>query len=109
MPTATVEATETTFARDVLESEEPVLVDFWANWCGPCHLVAPVLEEIAADRAGELRLVKVNVDAEPELAQRYGVMSLPTMVLFEGGEPVAATLGAQPKRALARALGLARD
>jgi thioredoxin len=107
MPTATIEATEATFARDVLESETPVLVDFWADWCGPCHLVAPVLSEIAADRADALRLVKVNVDEEPELARRYGVMSLPTMVLFERGEPVAATLGAQPKRALERALGLA--
>ncbi len=102
-----VQATsEATFANEVLESDKPVIVDFWADWCGPCRLVEPILEEIATERAEELRLVKVNVDEEPELAQRYGVMSIPAIVLFRDGEPAAATIGARPKRSLERALGL---
>jgi thioredoxin 1 len=76
--------TESTFQQQVLESEQPVLVDFWAEWCGPCHAVAPILDQIAEERADQLRLVKVNIDEEPELAQRYGIMSIPTMILFEG-------------------------
>ena len=95
------------FEREVLQSEQPVIVDFWAEWCAPCHVVAPVLDEIASDRADEIRLVKVNVDEEPELAQRYGIVSIPTMVLFRGGEPAAAAIGAQPKPAIERTLGLA--
>jgi thioredoxin 1 len=109
MATETIEATEATFEDEVLRSDKPVLVDFWADWCGPCHLVAPVLNEIATERAGELRLVKVNIDEHPGLAQRYGVMSIPTMILFRGGQPAAAALGAQPRRALERALGLAES
>jgi thioredoxin 1 len=101
--------TESTFDTEVLESEGPVLVDFWAEWCGPCHAVAPVLDQIAEERADQLRLVKVNIDEEPELAQRYGIMSIPTMILFEGGEPKAAALGAQPKAMLERSLGLAQN
>ncbi len=97
---------EATFANEVLESEKPVIVDFWADWCGPCRLVEPILEQIAEERAEELRLVKVNIDEEPELARRYGVMSIPAIVLFRDGEPSAATIGAQPKRSLERALGL---
>ena len=100
------DVTETTFQTDVLESEQPVIVDFWAEWCGPCHMVAPVLDEIAQERADEVRLVKVNIDEEPELARRYGVMSIPTIVLFKGGEPAAAAIGAQPKRMLEKSLGL---
>jgi thioredoxin 1 len=106
MATETIEATEVTFEDEVLRSDKPVLVDFWADWCGPCHLVAPVLDEIASERADELRLVKVNIDEHPRLAQRYGVMSIPTMILFRDGEPAAAALGAQPRHALERALGL---
>jgi thioredoxin 1 len=98
--------TESTFEAEVLASETPVLVDFWAGWCGPCHAVAPVLDEIAGERAGELRLVKVNIDEEPGLAARYGILSIPTMILFKGGEPAAAALGAQPKRMLEKSLGL---
>jgi thioredoxin 1 len=98
--------TESTFEADVLESERPVIVDFWAEWCGPCHAVSPVLERIAEERAAELRLVKINIDEEPALAQRYGVMSIPTIVLFEGGAPKAAAIGAQPKQMLERSLGL---
>ena len=101
--------TETTFDQEVLESETPVLVDFWAEWCGPCHAVSPILERIVEERSDELKLVKVNIDEEQELARRYGIMSIPAMILFKEGEPAAATIGAQPKGALERALGLAGD
>jgi thioredoxin 1 len=99
--------TEATFQRDVLESHEPVIVDFWAEWCGPCHMVSPILNQIADERAGELRLVKVNVDEEEGLARRYGIVSIPTIILFKGGQPVAATIGARPKAAIEDQLGLA--
>lgn len=98
--------TESTFEQEVLQSATPVVVDFWAEWCGPCHAVAPVLERIVDERDGELKLVKVNIDEEQELALRYGVMSIPTMILFREGEPAAAVMGAQPKGAIERALGL---
>ena len=97
---------EDTFAQEVLESETPVIVDFWAEWCGPCHAVAPVLDRIVEERTGELRLVKVNIDEEQEIAARYGIASIPTMILFKNGEPAAAAIGAQPKTALERSLGL---
>src|ERR671935_544747 len=100
--------TETTFDQEVLESETPVLIDFWAEWCGPCHAVSPILERIVEERGGELKLVKVNIDEEQELARRYGIMSIPAMILFKEGEPAAATIGAQPKGALERALGLVK-
>jgi len=98
--------TQATFDEQVLQSDKPVLVDFWAEWCGPCHAVAPVLDKIVEEQAGELRLVKVNIDEEQELATRYGVMSIPTMILFRGGEPSGAIIGAQPKGAIERALGI---
>src|ERR671937_3320735 len=97
------------FEQQVLKSEKAVLVDFWAEWCGPCHAVSPILDKIAAERENELKLVKVNIDEEQELAMRYGVQSIPTMILFKGGEPAAAAIGAQPKSALERALGLAES
>jgi thioredoxin len=102
-----LEVTEATFEQEVLQSETPVLVDFWAEWCGPCHAVSPVLEKIAEERDGELKLVKVNIDVEQSLSLKYGVMSIPTMILFKNGEPAAAAIGAQPKSALERTLGLA--
>jgi thioredoxin 1 len=102
-----IEVTEATFEQEVLKSETPVLVDFWAEWCGPCHAVAPVLEKIVEERNGELKLVKVNIDAEQALSLRYGVMSIPTMILFKDGAPAAAAIGAQPKASLERSLGLA--
>ncbi len=99
--------TESTFEQEVLGSETPVLVDFWADWCGPCHAVSPVLDRIVEERNGQLKLVKVNIDEEPELAQRFGVQSIPMMILFEQGQPRATAIGAQPKPRLEQALGLA--
>ena len=104
-----IDVTESTWDQEVLGSETPVLVDFWAEWCGPCHAVAPVLERIAEERAGELKLVKVNIDEEQGLAQRYGIASIPTLILFKSGEPAAYTAGAQPKSMLERSLGLASE
>jgi thioredoxin len=99
--------TTATFDEEVLKSEKPVIVDFWAEWCGPCHAVSPVLDKIAEERDGQLKIVKVNIDEEQQLAMRYGVQSIPNMILFENGEPKAAAIGAQPKGMLERALGLA--
>ena len=98
--------TEATFDQEVIQSEQPVIVDFWAEWCGPCHAIAPVLERIAEERADELTLVKVNIDEEQGLAMRFGIQSIPTVVLFKDGQPAAAAIGAQPKAALERSLGL---
>lgn len=101
--------TTSQFDTEVLGSETPVIVDFWAEWCGPCRAVSPILEQIAEERAEELRVVKVNIDEEPELQQRYGILSIPTILLFKGGEPAAAAIGAQPKRMLERSLGLTQE
>ena len=98
--------TETTFEQEVLQSDKPVIVDFWAEWCGPCHAIAPVLDRIAEERDGELKVVKVNIDEEQGLAMRYGIASIPTVMLFKDGEPAAAAIGAQPKQALEKSLGL---
>jgi thioredoxin 1 len=95
-----------TFDEEVLQSEKAVLVDFWAEWCGPCHAVEPVLNKIAEEHGDDLTLVKVNIDEEQELATRFGVMSIPTVILFRDGEPCAAVIGAQPKSAIERALGI---
>jgi thioredoxin 1 len=95
-----------TFDVEVIQSDTPVLVDFWAEWCGPCHAVAPVLDKIVEEHPGQIKLVKVNIDEERELAEKYGIASIPTMILFKGGEPTAAVVGAQPKGAIERQLGL---
>lgn len=100
----TVTVTDATFADDVLLSEKPVLVDFWADWCGPCKMVAPVLEEIAGSHADKLTVAKLDVDANPTTARDYQVLSLPTMMLFSGGKPVKSIVGAKGKAALLREL-----
>ena len=107
MNTMALNVTEATFEQEVLKSETPVIVDFWAEWCGPCHAVAPVLDKIVEERGDEIKLVKVNIDEEQGLSIKYGVMSIPTIILFKEGEPAAAAIGAQPKSALERSLGLA--
>jgi thioredoxin 1 len=98
--------TTQSFEQEVLQSDKPVIVDFWAEWCGPCHAVAPVLDKIVEERADELKLVKINVDEEQELMIRYGVQSIPMIILFKEGAPAAAVIGAQPKGAIERGLGL---
>jgi len=105
----TTAVTESTFEQEVLQSDKPVLVDFWAEWCGPCHAVSPVLDRIVEERNGELKLVKVNIDEEQELAIRFGVQSIPTMILFKDGQPAAATMGARPKGDIERQLGLTEE
>ena len=98
--------TEQSFEEEVLRSDKPVIVDFWAEWCGPCHAVSPVLDRIVEERPDELRLVKVNVDEEQELMIRFGIQSIPNMMLFEAGQPKASAIGAMPKGMLQRSLGL---
>ncbi|MGV0791304.1 thioredoxin [Mycolicibacterium sp. XJ1819] len=102
--TATVTVTDDTFSSEVLSSGTPVLVDFWATWCGPCKMVAPVLEEIAKDKAGALTVAKLDVDANPAAARDFQVVSIPTMILFKDGAPVKRIVGAKGKAALLREL-----
>jgi thioredoxin 1 len=102
--TATIAVTDESFAQDVLANERPVLVDFWATWCGPCRMVAPVLEEIASERAGNLTIAKIDIDVNPDTARNFQVISIPTMILFKGGEPVKRIVGAKSKAALLREL-----
>ena len=104
MGAATKTVTDATFDTEVLGSDKPVLVDFWAEWCGPCKMVAPVLEEIAAENADKITVAKVNIDENPEIARRYQIMSIPTMSVFSSGEVVKSIVGAKPKAALLRDL-----
>ena len=103
----TIHLTDANFDEALLATEGLVMVDFWAEWCGPCRAIAPVLEELAEAAEGRVTLMKVNVDENHGLAARYGIQSIPTIVLFKDGEPAAAAIGAQPKGAIERSLGLA--
>lgn len=99
-----LEVSDQDFAETVVNSELPILVDFWADWCGPCHIVGPLVEEIAIEHVGRLRVAKLNVDENPSTAQRYGVQSIPTLILFNRGEEQGRVIGTQGKDAITQAL-----
>ena len=98
------QVTDSTFKQEVLESDAPVLVDFWAPWCGPCRMVAPVVEEISEQYDGKVKVVKVNTDENPSVASQYGIRSIPTLMIFKGGQRVDMVVGAVPKTTLANTL-----
>jgi len=95
-----VAVTDQSFQNDVLGSSEPVVVDFWAEWCGPCRFIAPALEEIATEMQGKVKIAKLNVDENPDTMMKYGVRSIPTLIVFKNGEPTAMQVGAVPKNRL---------
>jgi len=101
---ATKVVTDATFEEEVLKSEKPVVVDYWAEWCGPCRMVAPVLEEIASEYADKIDVVKLNIDENPTVSQKYGIMAIPTMNVFSGGQVVKQIVGAKPKSAMLKEL-----
>ncbi len=98
------EVTDGSFEQDVLGSETPVLVDFWAEWCVPCHMVSPVVEEIGREQDGAMRVAKLNIDDNPKVTRTYGVMSIPSLILFKGGQEVARVVGAKGKEAILKDL-----
>ena len=98
---ATVKVDKNNFQSDVLQSAEPVVVDFWAEWCGPCKMIAPSLDEISKEMAGKVKIAKLNIDENPELAAQFGVRSIPALMMFKGGEVADIAVGAKPKTALA--------
>ncbi len=100
MSANTVAATDETFETDVLKASGPVLVDFWAEWCGPCKMIGPALEEIGAEYAGKMTVVKVNIDENPQTPNNYGVRGIPTLIMFKDGKPAATKVGAAPKSQL---------
>jgi thioredoxin 1 len=102
---ATVKTDKNTFQADVLDASEPVVVDFWAEWCGPCKMIAPALEEISNEMQGKVKVAKLNIDENPELAAQFGVRSIPTLMLFKGGEVADIKVGAAPKTALSAWIG----
>ncbi len=97
---ATIKIDNSNFETEVLQASAPVVVDFWAEWCGPCKMIAPALEEIAAEMSGKVTIAKVNIDENPEIATRFGIRSIPTLVMFKDGEVADMRVGAQPKSAL---------
>src|SRR3954470_6717355 len=100
-----IHTTEKAFKADVLESDTPVLVDFWAEWCGPCRMIAPILDQLSDEHGDKLKIVKLNVDENQVIASEFQVFSIPTMILFKGGEPAARLVGYMPKQALMNKLG----